>query len=104
MKSPFHHFHPPKIACLPGTRQTPDGFLLFLIPKLPGVYAGVGVEPGEPFVFFGDVEKKGVLGIHSGNLTQQWKIHHLKMYFLFKMGIFHCYVCLPEGSNKNSLT
>ena len=19
------------------------------------------------------------------------------MYFLFKMGIFHCYVCLPEG-------
>ena len=24
-------------------------------------------------------------------------LHHLKMYFLFKMGIFHCYVCLPEG-------
>ena len=22
----------------------------------------------------------------------------LKMYFLFKMGIFHCYVCLPEGN------
>ena len=21
------------------------------------------------------------------------------MYFLFKMGIFHCYVCLPEGIN-----
>ena len=21
----------------------------------------------------------------------------LKMYFLFKIGIFHCYVCLPEG-------
>ena len=20
------------------------------------------------------------------------------MYFLFKMGIFHCYVCLPEGT------
>ena len=36
-------------------------------------------------------------GLHSGNLTWQWKIHHLKMYFLFKMGIFHCYVCLPEG-------
>ena len=36
--------------------------------------------------------------IHSGNLTWQWKIHHLKMYFLFKMGIFHCYVCLPEGN------
>ena len=40
----------------------------------------------------------GFFGIHSGNLTYQWKIHHLKMYFLFKMGIFHCYVCLPEGS------
>ena len=35
--------------------------------------------------------------IHSGNLTWQWNIHHLKMYFLFKMGIFRCYVCLPEG-------
>ena len=35
--------------------------------------------------------------LHSGNLTQRWKIHHLKMYFLFKIGIFHCYVCLPEG-------
>ena len=34
------------------------------------------------------------LWIHSGNLTYQWKIHHLKMYFLFKMGIFH----LPEGT------
>ena len=22
----------------------------------------------------------------------------LKMYFLFKMGIFHCYVSLPEGT------
>ena len=22
------------------------------------------------------------------------------MYFLFKMGIFHCYVCLPEGMGK----
>ena len=21
----------------------------------------------------------------------------MKMYFLFKIGIFHCYVCLPEG-------
>ena len=38
--------------------------------------------------------------VHSGNLTWQWKIHHLKMYFLFKMGIFHCYVCLPEGKKN----
>ena len=38
-----------------------------------------------------------IICIHYGNLTWQWKIHHLKMYFLFKMGIFHCYVCLPEG-------
>ena len=36
--------------------------------------------------------------LHSGNLTEQCKIHHLKMYFLLKMGIFHCYVSLLEGS------
>ena len=24
------------------------------------------------------------------------------MYFLFKMGIFHCYVCLPEGKSDCS--
>ena len=34
---------------------------------------------------------------HLGNpppkkLTWQWKIHHLKMYFLLKMGIFQCHV------------
>ena len=27
-----------------------------------------------------------------------WKMHPLKMYFLFKMVIFHCYVRLPKGS------
>ena len=25
---------------------------------------------------------------------------YLKMYFLLKIGIFHCYVSLPEGSNQ----
>ena len=25
-------------------------------------------------------------------------MHPLKMYFLFNMGIFHCYVSLPEGT------
>ena len=35
--------------------------------------------------------------IHSGKLTWQWKIDPLKMYFLLKMGIFHCYVSLPDG-------
>ncbi len=30
-------------------------------------------------------------------LTQQWKMDPLKMYFLLKMGIIHCYVSLPEG-------
>ena len=29
--------------------------------------------------------------------------HHLKMSFLFKMGIFHCYVCLPEGKVPQTL-
>ena len=38
-----------------------------------------------------------VFNLHSGNLTQQWKMDPLKMYFLLKRGIFHCYVSLPEG-------
>ena len=36
--------------------------------------------------------------VHSGNLTWQWKMDPLKMYFLLNMGIFHCYGTLPEGS------
>ena len=28
--------------------------------------------------------------LHSGKLTWQWKMDPLKMYFLVKMGIFHC--------------
>ena len=37
-------------------------------------------------------------GVPSGKLTWQWKITLLKMYSLLKMGIFHCYVSLPEGT------
>ena len=33
----------------------------------------------------------------SGKLTWQWKMDLLKMYFLLKMGIFHCHVSLLEG-------
>ena len=32
----------------------------------------------------------------SGKLTWQWKMNLLKIYSLLKMGIFHCYVWLPE--------
>ena len=67
-------------------------------------------NPGNPGVITGDLstatfEQSRV----GGNLPgwddpkkwkdmggYQWKIHHLKMYFLFKMEIFHCCVCLPE--------
>ena len=35
--------------------------------------------------------------VPSGKLTWQWKITLLKMYSLLKMGMFHCYVSLPEG-------
>ena len=31
-------------------------------------------------------------------LTWQWKIHHLKMYFLLKMGIFQCHVSFQGWS------
>ena len=43
------------------------------------------------------------LGIPSGKLTWEWKIHLLKMYSLLNMGIFHCYVSLPEGSGFISI-
>ena len=35
--------------------------------------------------------------IHSGKLAKPWKMDPLKMYVLWKMGTFHCYVSLPEG-------
>ena len=38
--------------------------------------------------------------IHSGKLTWQWKMDPLKMYFLLNMGIFHCYVSLPQGTSS----
>ena len=38
----------------------------------------------------------------SGKLTWQCEIHHLKMYSLVKMEIFHCYVSLPEGNPLKS--
>ena len=41
--------------------------------------------------------QKQCLILHSGNLTEQWKMDPLKMCFLLKMVIFHCYVSLPEG-------
>ena len=49
----------------------------------------------------------GMLGILDGDpfcwellprkLTWQWNIHHLKMYFLLKIGIFQCHVCELRG-------
>ena len=35
--------------------------------------------------------------LHQGKLAWQWKMDPLKMYFLLKMGIFQCYISLPEG-------
>ncbi len=36
--------------------------------------------------------------LHSRKLTWQWKMDPLKMYFLLNMGVFYCYVSLPEGT------
>ena len=36
----------------------------------------------------------------SCNLKPITKIHHLKMYLLLKMVVFHCYVSLPEGTHE----
>ena len=41
--------------------------------------------------------------VHSGNLTQQWKMDPLMMHFLLKMGVFHCHVSLPEGISIQEL-
>ena len=46
----------------------------------------------------------GFREVHPGKLTWQWKMDPLKMYFLLKMGIFHCYVSLPEGSSKPTVS
>ena len=41
------------------------------------------------------------LNIPSGKLTWQWKMNLLQTYSLLKMGIFHCYVWLPECKWNN---
>ena len=51
-------------------------------------------EPGAG----GHPNKTGTIKLPSSNLTWQWKMDPLKMYFLLKMRIFHCYVSLPEGT------
>ena len=40
---------------------------------------------------------------HPGKLTLQWKMDPWKMYFLWKMVVFHCYVSLPKGIISNFL-
>ena len=54
--------------------------------------------------FLGTLCLKGQNETHSGKLTSQWESHHLKMYLLWKMAVFHCYVSLPEGifEHKNA--
>ena len=42
------------------------------------------------------------LWVPSAKLTWQWKMDHLKMYSLLKMGMFHCHVSLPECSNAKN--
>ena len=38
-------------------------------------------------------------GSSNMSLAGKWGPRIESMYFLLKMGIFHCYVCLPEGSH-----
>ncbi len=47
----------------------------------------------------GNTWKLFLYAVPSGKLTWQWKMNLLKMYSLLKMGIFHCYVWLPECSS-----
>ena len=41
--------------------------------------------------------------VHPRKLTWQWEILHLKMYFLFKMGIFQCHVSFQGCSCKDAV-
>ena len=52
VKSPFHHFHPPKIACLPGTRQTPWWFFVVPDPKVARCLRRSGCWTGGTICFF----------------------------------------------------
>ena len=62
------------------------------------VFLGEKEEHVHP-LFFGRVggEKGANGGYAPSKITCQWEIHPLKMYFLLKMGIFHCHVSFPEG-------
>ena len=42
--------------------------------------------------------------VPSGKLTWQWKMDLLKMYSLLKMGMFYCYVSLPEGIQPQNIS
>ena len=58
----------------------------FLVGSLMGAQLGTD-RPHLPYM----------MDIPSGKLTWQFKMDPLKMYFLLKIWIFHCYVSLPEG-------
>ena len=49
------------------------------------------------FFLWGDLTRQ-INSYLSGKLRWQWKMDLLKMYCLLIMGIFHCYVSLPEGN------
>ena len=60
----------------------------------------VGLNPGEqlPESQFQLLEK--IQNTLPRKLIWQWKIHHLKMYFLLKMEIFQCHVSFRECTFK----
>ena len=47
-----------------------------------------------------NVWKPFCLMLHSGKLTWQRKMEPWKMYFPLNIGIFHCYIGLPEGVHE----
>ena len=54
------------------------------------------------FCFFADMHVFFFYTPGSSNIAG-WKMDPLKMYFLLNMGIFHCYVRLPEGNLRQDI-
>ena len=75
-----------------GFRKADDGAMLAQTP--PGLASEFDVLIRKQVLL---IQGGGKKMLPSGKLTWQWQITLLKMYFLLKMGMFHCYVSLPEG-------
>ena len=72
------------------TQHLPSLKLTFLAPEN-------GWLEDDPLLL-GEAYFQGLLLLVSGRVLLQWNMDPLKVYFLLRIGIFHCYVSIPEGT------